>query len=491
MNFTKNFKDNKKAIEDVFVNNLDLISKEFTIANVNACLLHLKGVVKNDSISDYVLRPLKETTKLPKSNVLEYIKNEIILVTEVDESKNILKTCQLISRGKTILLVDGFDSALVIGLDHVIERAVTEPPTSAVSKGPREGFNENIKTNLSTVRKILCTPHLKSVKLEIGKLTKTQVSVVYLDNVADKKIVDKIVTKLKLIKIDGVLESYYIVQHLEERPNSMFKQVGLYEKPDIVCSKLLEGRVAIFVDGSPIVITLPFILIEDIHSADDHYQQPIRVSAIRFIRLISIGLTIILPGLYIALLMFHYRALPLRFLVTILNSSQGLPFMPFAEIIVITILFEILYEASLRMPKYLGLALSVVGALILGDTAVKAGLISPPAVMIVAVSGIAIYTIPEQAAQLSLLRFFFILAGGLLGFYGLMILAIMIVVHLSDFDNYGAPYLSPASPFIRHDLKDSVLQTNITSKKYRPKAIPNKNSKRLRWKKLMHDKQEC
>ena len=180
----------------------------------------------------------------------------------------------------------------------------------------------------------------------------------------------------------------------------MFKQIGNSEKPDIVCAKLLEGRVAILVDGSPMVLTVPFLYIEDIQSSDDYYSDNTRASFVRWVRMISIVISILTPALYIAIILHHYKAIPLKFLITIINTTKGLPLTPFAEILFVLLLFEILYEASLRMPKYLGMALSIVGALILGDTAVKAGLISPPAVMIVAISGLSIYCIPDQAPQL-------------------------------------------------------------------------------------------
>ncbi len=480
MKLTTSIETNLKIIRKTFHNTSDIIVKKFSILTQKACVVHLKGIVDTKTLSEFVLVPSLQVKKLPKENVFEFVQENCVLVSDVEEQEYALKVCELIAKGKACLLLEGYEKCIIINIDKAEERAITEPPTSAVLKGPRQGFNENIKTNMSCLRKIVASPQLKSVKIMVGKQTKTQVNVVFLNNVASKEVVNKIISKIKLINIDGVIDSYYIVQYLEERPKSIFKQVGIAEKPDIVASKLLEGRVAILVDGSPIIITLPFILLEDIHSADDYYQQQFRVVSIRLLRVISIALTILLPGLYIALQMFHYRAMPLRFLVTILNSTQGLPFTPFAEMLVVIILFEILYEASLRMPKYLGLALSVVGALILGDTAVKAGLISPPAVMIVAVSGITIYTIPDEAAQLSLLRIFFVLAGGLLGFYGLMLVAMVLVIYLADFDNYGAPYLAPFTPRIKCDKQDSIFKSEVLNMKSRPTSIPNNNSKRSR-----------
>lgn len=481
MHISSKIETNKKIIKKIFKNSAEIVFKDFLIANkLPAVLVYTKTVTDVFKLSEFVLLPCTKLKKLPNQNVLEHIKNNVILMPEIEEKSLSLEIAEELARGKALLFVEGFDTALILFADKYYERALSEPPTSAVIKGPRKGFNENVKTNLAITRKIITSPTMHSTKIVLGKVTKTEVHVVYLTDIANQEIVNKITDKIKLINIDGIIDSYYIAQYLEERPKSMFKQVGSTEKPDVVAAKLLEGRVAVFVDGSPIVLTLPFVLIEDFQSPDDYYNQQYRVIAIRILRFISVFLTISLPAIYISIQLFHYRAVPLRFIVTIMNSTQGLPFTPFTEILVIIVLFEILYEASLRMPKYLGLALSIVGALILGDTAVKAGLISPPAVMVVAVSGITIYTIPEQSAQLSMLRLFFTIAGGLLGFYGLILLAVFIVTYLSDFDNYGAPYLSPLTPKIKHDMQDAVFKTDIRNRSMRPKAIPNKNSKRAR-----------
>lgn len=278
--------------------------------------------------------------------------------------------------------------------------------------------------------------------------------------------------------MDGIIDSNYVAGYLEERPNSMFKQIGNTEKPDIVCAKLLEGRIAIIVDGSPIVLTVPFIYVEDLQSGDDYYSNHVRASFVRWIRIFGIFVSILLPGIYIAIVMHHYKAIPLKFLITIVNTTKGLPLTPFAEILFVLILFEILYEASLRMPKYLGLALSIVGALILGDTAVKAGLISPPSVMIVAISGLTIYCIPDEAAQLYTLRFLFTLAGAFLGFFGITALMLFVITYLCDFDSYGSAYFAPLAPFVDTDAKDALYKADITNMKFRPRSIKN-NKKNL------------
>ncbi|MBQ8761963.1 MAG: spore germination protein, partial [Clostridia bacterium] len=253
---------------------------------------------------------------------------------------------------------------------------------------------------------------------------------------------------------------------------------GISEKPDIVTAKLLEGRIAIVVDGSPMVLTVPFCLLEDLQNSNDYYITSGRATVLRFLRIIGLVFAILLPGVYVALMVYHYNIIPLKFLISIANSIQGIPLPPFLEVLFIIFLFEMLYEASLRMPRYMGLALSVVGALILGDTAVKAGLVSPPAVMIVALTGVMSYTVPEQAQQISFLRLIFTIVGGIFGLFGIILASMFLVAYLANMDSYNTPYLSPFAPFNLKDQKDGILKMPAPAQRLRPKSIPNTNIKR-------------
>ena len=469
---------NIKTIQEILGNSNELIVKEIVSGNTKCAIVYMLGLCDTELLSKFVISPLIENKQKIKD--LDLLSSSILTLSETSTETDNKKIISFILKGKGILLVDGLDKCLVLAIDKFKERAIEEPPTSTVLKGPRSGFVENLKTNLSAIRKILASPKLRSLNLQVGKHTSTAISVLYSDGIADKNIVDIVKNKIEKINIDGIIDSFYISQFLEENPNSMFKQVGNTEKPDVVVAKLLEGRVAIIVDGSPMVLTVPFVYVEDLQSGDDYYSNHARASFVRIIRLISIFITILTPAIYIAIVMHHYKAIPLKFLITIVNTTKGLPLTPFAEILFVLILFEILYEASLRMPKYLGLALSIVGALILGDTAVKAGLISPPAVMIVAISGLTIYCVPDQAPQLYILRMLFTFAGAMLGFFGITALMIFVLTYLCDFDSYGSAYLAPLAPFVENDLKDTLYKTDITNIKTRPKSITNNRKNLIR-----------
>lgn len=412
--------------------------------------------------------------------VVDYAIENAVIVGQAEAVEDETELAQKLLNGFFAVYFENSTRVLLVDVKNFQSRAIEEPPTSAVLKGPREGFNESINTNIMLLRKRVKSQDLVVKQMPIGKYSQTQVAIVYVSSIASSEVVQKVENNIKKIDIDGIIDSYYVQKALEAREYSLFKQVGSSEKPDVVVAKILEGRVAVVVDGTPIVLTVPFLLLEDIQSSNDYYftRSP-RVAFLRYLRAFGVLVSIFLPGFYVALQVYHYKVVPLKFLVTIANSSQGIPFTPLMEVLFIIILFEGLTEASLRMPRYLGLALSIVGALILGETAVNAGLVSPPAVMIVALTGVLIYTVPDQQAQLSVLRFVFTLVGGTLGLYGMVVFSVFLVGYLCNFDSYSTPYLAPIAPNIPEDKKDAFNRINLSDMKTRPKSIPNKNNKRM------------
>ncbi len=469
--------DMANQLKKSLLDSTDIIVRDLEINGERVALVFIDELCNVEELNRSVLFPIKQfmTTDITiedlRKNVSSFCNVEILDLQQAKEK---------LLRGFSLIFMDGEEKVLVFNTVMYPGRSVEEPPTSTVISGPREGFNETLKVNLSLIRKRLPSSNLKVEELNIGRRTKTRINIVYFDDIVDKDVVNEIKQKLNKFDIDGVIDSYYLMKFLENRPNSIFRQVGNTEKPDIACAKLLEGRVVILVDGTPIAITIPYVMFEDFQSSNDYYSDAHRVSILRIIRVLGLFLSIFLPGMYIALQLYHYKVLPLKFLVTIVNTTQNLPLNPFLEIFFIIILFDILFEASVRMPKYLGMAISIVGALILGDTAVKAGLVSPPGVMIVALSAITVYIIPNQSSQISILRIVFALIGGTLGFHGIILGMLFLIVYLCNFDSFKTPYLAPYAPYISKDMKDFILKDSLTTMKTRPQSIPNKNSTRLR-----------
>ena len=466
------------GLKDEFSEAPDFAVRELVIAGTDAALIYLEGATDKQLLILGVLNPLIELKQKPQKDFATFLAEKVIKNTQVTVAKNKAEFMQNLLDGFSILLLDGTQDVLQIKTDNWAKRPPMEPPTSAVIKGPREGFVEDMGVNLSLIRKRLKTSDLVAERMFVGKYTDTKVCLCYIKSIADPAVVKKLKDKIKKINIDGVLDSFYIQSFIEEHPHTIFRQVGSVEKPDIAAGKMLEGRIAIIVDGSPMVLTVPFILMEDFQNSNDYYAKPMQGTFLRWLRLFSTIIAVLLPGAALAVVLFHYKIFPLKFLITIMNTTQGVPFAPMLEVLFIILLFEVLYESSLRMPRYLGLALSVVGALILGDTAVKAGLVSPPAIMIVALTGVMLYTMPEQQQQLSLLRIIFTILGGSLGLYGIIVGAVFLVAYLANLDSYGAPYLAPYGPHIPNDFKDALQNTPPGRKKTRPEAIPNINKRR-------------
>ena len=259
---------------------------------------------------------------------------------------------------------------------------------------------------------------------------------------------------------------------------SIFPQSGVSEKPDVVCAKILEGRVAVIVDGSPMILTFPFLLIEDFQSGEDYYQRSSFATFLRFVRLLGVIAAVFLPGLYVALQVFHYNIIPMRFVLTLMSAVSGIPFKPLSETIFVIMLFELIREAGIRTPRAVGMAMSIVGALVLGETAVKAGIISSPAVMIVALSSLSLYTVPNQVGTMSILRIIFTLLGGVGGLYFILLGAVFITFYLTSLNAFDTPYLAPFAPLVTNDMKDSFARVSFPRMKNRPASIPNKNKRR-------------
>ena len=457
-------------------NNTDIIIRKINFKNKSGCLIFIDGICNKEEINLNIISFLHKYKN--KNFIFKQFSYDISNIGEI-ELVDISEINVKLFNGFAVFLVDNCKKAFAFNVKKVEGRNVVEPPNSTVINGPREGFTEDIKTNLGLIRKRLLFNSLKIENLNCGERTKTAIDIIYFSDLVNNDIVKEIKNKINRIKIDGIIDSSYLVSILEDRPNSMFRQVGICEKPDILCAKILEGRVGILVDGSPIALTVPFVLLEDFQSSNDYYSDSHRASALRILRAVAIFLSIYVPGMYIALQLYHYKVLPLKFLVTIINTTQNLPLNPFLEIFFIIVLFDILFEASLRMPRYLGIAVSIVGALILGDTAVKAGLVSPPGVMIVALSAITIYIIPNQSSQISILRLIFAFIGGVLGFHGLVIGTLILLAYLSVIDSFGTPYLAPFTPFILSDQKDAFIKKELLDMKARPYSFRTKNKTRI------------
>ena len=454
----------------------DLIVRDFAADGISGALVYVDGMSDKLLLEQSVVKPLLtmrfEGTDIESVKKLPY--GEEIKEIETGDA------AQSVVNGDLVLAIDGADKLYELSLRNYPHRAVAEPPTETVIKGPREGFTEEIKTNITLLRRRIKSPLLRVKHFNVGRYGNSSVMIVYIDNIADKRVVERISEKIEKIDIDGVIGAEYISRMVSEHAASIFNQSGMTEKPDIVAAKILEGRVAVFVDGTPVVTTYPYVLIESFQDSYDYYIQNKRSTMLRILRLIGVFLAVFLPGLYVAFQEFHYHLLPLKFLISILNSVSGIPFTPPMEMLFVLLLFEILYQASVRMPRYVGTALSIVGAIVLGQTAVSAGLLSSPTVLIIAISAIGINCVPDLTDSFSILRLIVLITGSVLGLYGIVLFTVFLIAYLSGLDSFGAPYLAPYAPVITDDLKDGFIKDNLLNFEKRPYSIPNENRRRFR-----------
>ena len=402
------------------------------------------------------------------------------LFPELKEAKDFDSAVEEILDGNSLLLVDGIAQGFIVGAKLLPNRAIMEPPTDIAVKGPREGFIEDIKTNMALIRKRLKTPALRFETLRVGKQSNTAVSVCYLNGIADSKLKDELVQKIQKIQIDCIPDSSYIAACLAPRKHSIFHSMGKTEKPDIFTAKLAEGRIGILVDGSPITLTVPFLLTEDLQSSEDYFVSPFVATTFRLLRLIALFVAILLPAFYVSAQLYKMQLLPLGLTLTIAGSVREIPLSPSLEMFVVLLLLEVLKEASIRMPKYVGMSLSVVGALVLGETAVSAGFLSTPAIIIVAFSGICLYTVPNFVETGSVLRWLFLLVAGSVGPFGIVLLLAFLLYYLLSADSFGTPLLAPFSPLIRRDIRDTFVKYDLTSLSKRPRIFQSKNATRFK-----------
>lgn len=475
MNISKDLNKNTEYLKSILKSE-DITFLEVKIGENNGLLIFANDLVNKDSLGELILRPAAHH----KGELTETSFFDLFLSPEKKEVQTLDDLITEVVSGSAILIASGIEKGISFGLRQFEKRAITEPPTSTVLKGPREGFVESLPVNVSLMRRRIKSPALRFENVTLGEYSKTPISLCYLNGIADEKLIKKIKDKLKTISIDAVLDASYVSKFLGEHKTSLFKQVGNTEKPDILAAKILEGRVAIFVDGSPIALTVPYLLIEDFQSASDYYNSTYSATFARCLRLISVLLALFLPAFFVAAELFHLQLIPLSFLLTIVNSIKGIPLSPSHEMFFTVLIFEILNEASVRMPKYVGMVVSIVGGLVLGETAVNAGIISAPTLMIVALSGICLYTVPELEQSFSILRILFLVIAGSTGAYGILALVAIIIIYLVTFENYGSPAFAPFAPLIKRDLKDTFYKDFLCEMTHRPKSIFNKNQRRIK-----------
>lgn len=401
-------------------------------------------------------------------------------VSNIKEVTTVQECIEQISIGNPIVLIDHETHGLGLNLAKWEKRGVEEPTAEAVVRGPREGFTETMGINTSLLRRRIRSPQLKMLQLQIGRYTRTELTVAYIEGIADQTLIDEVMNRLKRIDIDGVLESSYLEEMLEDNPFSLFPQILNTERPDVAAAALLEGRAVLVLDGTPFVLIVPVTFYSFLQSAEDYYQRFLFSTAIRWLRYIALVISLLLPSIYVAVLTYHQEMIPTSLFFSIAKSREENPFPVVIEALIMEVTFEALRKAGIRLPKQIGAAVSIVGALVIGQAAVSAGIVSAPVVMVVAITGVASFMIPRYSAGVALrmLRFPIMLLAAVLGLLGIMLGVITAIVHLCTLRSFGVPYLSPMAPMNKQDIKDVLWRAPWWKMDTRPHLTGDGNSYR-------------
>ncbi|UOQ84070.1 spore germination protein [Gracilibacillus salinarum] len=479
--------ENKAELNKLLFNSIDIKYREFAIGDQNPihCLIcYTEGLVNKDDINSFILEPLLSASsseridQMTSDAIYPHIKNQILTSTSVTEVASLDNAISGILSGKTALFINGENAALLISTEGFAARKVEEPDTESTVRGSREGFNEVLNVNTSLIRRKINNPNLTFEEMTIGKQTQTKIRIGYISGIANPKVVEEVKKRLNEIDTDTILESGYIEQFIEDHPYSIFPTIGNSEKSDKVAGKILEGRVAIFCNGTPFVLTVPHLLIEVFQVPEDYYSRPFLVSVMRLFRLGAFFLTLITPAFFVAIATYHHEMVPAFLLVTMAAAEEKVPFPVFLEAIMMIVIFEILREAGVRMPRPIGSAISIVGALVIGEATVQAGLISAPMVIVVALTAITGFVVSAINDAIIIIRFFLLVLAGTLGFYGLLMGLLVVIGHLCSLRSFGSPFLAPFGPIFFSEWKDSFIRMPLRSLKFRPRTITWKRSKR-------------
>ncbi|MCP3740676.1 spore germination protein [Rossellomorea sp. BNER] len=452
------------------------------IFTIKTAIIYVEGIVDDKSIRDFLIDSLMNDPDileedLTPQNALDIISNQVVAIGVIQRIDDWDELLSHLMSGNTIILVDGVSVALSASTQGGEKRAIEEPSTQMAVRGSRAGFTESIGTNTALIRRIIKNPDLWLESMQIGRVTRTDVSIMYINGIANEEIIKEVKERLNRIDIDSILESGYIEQLIEDKTMTTFPTIYHTERPDMVAGNLLEGRIAIFVDGTPFVLLAPVVFMQFFQSAEDYYARFDIASAIRLLRILIFIISLIAPAVYIGATTYHQEMIPTKLLVAIAAQREVIPFPAFVEAIIMEIAFEILREAGIRMPKAIGSAVSIVGALVIGQAAVQAGIVSPAMVIIVAITAIASFATPSFAIAISarLIRFMFMLSSAVFGFYGIILGIIFMLVHLCSLRSFGIPYMSPLAPFIPSNTGDTLIRVPWWAFKERPRLISQQN----------------
>lgn len=468
---SKSVQKNKASLKELFNNTSDLILYEFeTLSEDKALIGYLDGIIDEINLNENLLKPLICDLISPLD-----VKGTVN-ISETVEVMNMKDTIMPITNGDVVLFIEGLDIGYLFSLKEWLNRGVEQPTVETVSRGPKEAFVEDIIKNKTLIRRRIKNNNLVFEDYILGEQTNTAISLTYIKGIVDPGILEEARKRIKQIKTDSILDIGEVQDYIEDKPQSLICTVGNTERTDVAASKILEGRVGILCDGAPHILTVPKVFIENLQFPSDYYQRAKYSSFIRAIRYIAFFISFLLPGIYLALVLFHQEMLPTRLLVSIAGQREGAPLSAPLEGIGMVIFFEILKESSYRLPQTVGETVTLVGGLVIGQAAVEAGFVSAAMVIIIAATGMSEFVIPNLQEMIFIYRIVFILLGSIAGLYGIACGIIFLTIHFITLKSFGVPYMWPIAPYDGEGIKDFIIRYPLNRMNRRPRIITKKNA---------------
>lgn len=462
----------RDIFNDDFKDCSDFLLREAVVNGEKAFFAAMDGLVDSLQVAQMITSPIlaRKVDFDSPAHHFELIKNSIVGSVEMNEADTFEDCYYFLMSGFVIFYLSGTGKALALGVQGWSKRSTDEPSNESMVKGAKECFIESLNDNKALVRKRLKTHHLKFKQIKLGESAATPVVLAYLDNRAEKQLVKEIEQRLKKAKLNTVLDYGCLSPFIDSNVASFFSAVGNTERPDTFASKLLEGRVGVMVEGTPFAMYTPYLFTDNFSSLDDYDNPPFYSSFMRVLRYLSFIISLFLPGLYVAVGTFHQEAIPTNLLYIVAVSEATTPFHLMQEAIMIHLLYEIMREAGLRLPKTIGHAVSIIGAIVIGEATVTAGIIGAPMLVVVAVTAISSYVVYQLYESVAILRIIFIIVGGVSGIYGLMLCAGVLFVNACAVNPYGVPYSAPISPLTKSSIGDTIFRLgwkNLARRKVR------------------------
>lgn len=475
---SESLSENLIIFRNIFKKDAILRTKTITAHGREYAILYMDGMVNVAMLNDSVVRPLVMVDVVPQEeNLADSVSGQILFASEIKKTDRMADALRAILYGDTILLIDGSRELLIINTKGWRTRGISEPQDERILQGPREGFDEAALLNIAMIRRKLLTPDFCVEVERIGRRTDTIVFICYLDSLVDAKILKELKRRLSKIDMDGILDTNYIAEQIRDNRFSIFKTTGSTERPDIVAASLLEGRIALVVDGTPVVMTMPYLFSQNFQSDEDYYINFLVASVGRALRYICFFLSVSVPAIFISLITFHKQLLPTTFAVSIAELRGGVPFSSVAECLILIFIFEILRETGIRMSQSVGHALSIVGGLVIGQAAVEAKIISAPILIAVAFSGISGLMVPRLKGAVFYLRLALLIASALFGLYGYIAAITSIMIYIFSLKSFSVDYTVSLGQITSKSLKDTVIRSAWFVMKKRP--LFNKNLTRM------------